>query len=524
MTLPKLTLIAFSQLHNNRLPVVPRQLSHLACLTSLHLAGNLLTEFPLPLLALDTLVELDLSSNRIEYLWQAEDVAESRAELTAWRKEQGPNELGGVWAGLDAPASPTKRDRRRTPIDLTRPMAGLKVLRLGNNRLANDALGLDSDAHLPLPLGLTELDLSDNFIRGPLPLHFFARLDSLQVLDIGGNGISSQVFELQSTGGSDVAAPESVFPSLKTLDVHRCDIDDLQPLEAVFGSPRTIAHGEKPHLAGADVSSPLAGVRARQLISAARRRPEETSNGSLYVVLEGNPLREEGFRRKRGGGAARSVSAGVMAAVEKGDPAPNKRADIDANGQTSGAAQSPAPPRRAPAQQAPVNEWAPLGSSSAPPPRKTPQARIAPPRAGPSISQRPAVTATASNDDAFGPLGGAKPNAAAPVNGAAHDAPKFAPSPTKAARATPPAAPEWEAPMSEGQKRRLRAEQARAAEAASSGSTPDAQEHPQPAADAEPATVSAPPQPPVKVAAAAAAAQSPRKRGAAAWESSGALW
>lgn len=492
-------------MHNNRLPCVPPSLSHLSHLTHLNLSGNQLTSFPCALLGLDTLLELDLSTNRLEALWGAADIAASRAQLDAWRDERGADEAGGVWAGFMASQQPVTRGAGK--VDKSKPLAGLRVLSLANNRLTNASLGLPPSPgaagegeSIVFPPHLTSLDVSDNFLRGPLPLELFGALQSLAVLDLGGNGLS-EVFSPppSSSSSSDGATP--LFSSLHTLDVHRCEIDDLAPLEATFGSPRAIAQGEKPHLAGASVPPPPPGVRARQLVCAATRRPAtevHAAGAGLFVILEGNPLREEAFRRKRSAtnpAGARSVSAEVMrAATPSSTLTAPKKMEPPLSRHEEEVAQSNlklAPTRkRGGHNESSFDEFGALGDAPVRAPRKG--LALAPKPAAETEAQKkeaaqfePLTTAAAApapasaptrtrrrgagmeqSEELWGALGGSAPAPPAPTSfgASARAAAPAAPAANKSGNDAVAAGPaDWEAPLSEGAKRRLRVEAARKA-------------------------------------------------------------
>lgn len=306
--------LARLELQNNRIPSMPREAFQLVNLTTLNLSKNNFVSFPDCLLALDSLIDLDLSHNRISTLWSDKDVIAARTDRRQW-DEENADEEGGVWAGLIARmGSPTKRARPPPPTanQQSQPMRSLRTLNLSNNRLDNAAVGLPNKksgttALLAWPPTLNELDLSDNMLRGPLPLSFVGRLKELARLAIGGNGIGDDVFSYDTQ--RDAASHpfgNSFFANLSLLDLTRCEIDDLQKLESTFGSTKTVFDAPEVRAPANATTAPSTtnnGVAAKQLVrvsATGTAKPREGDAQTLSVVLEGNPLREETFRRKHG--------------------------------------------------------------------------------------------------------------------------------------------------------------------------------------------------------------------------------
>lgn len=268
-------------------------------------------------MALDSLIDLDLSYNNLQSLWSDDAVVQARKDRKEWDMDNADEE-DGVWAGfLERAGSPTKRVRPPPPTrqeEAVQPMRSLRTLKLAKNRLSNDVLFPSNTNRFTWPPNLVELDVSDNMIRGPLPLAFAANLKDLEVLAIGGNGITDDVFrqEDKQASVSSPFGPRKSFPSLQVLDLQRCEIDDLAPLEAFFGSARTHFGPDQDHSSRAkevDVTPPppaQAGLSSRSLVrirlaqDAPRQQASDGSSPPLYVVLEGNPLREEAFKRKHG--------------------------------------------------------------------------------------------------------------------------------------------------------------------------------------------------------------------------------
>ncbi|PWN19087.1 L domain-like protein [Microstroma glucosiphilum] len=295
-------------------------------LTTLNLSRNAFTSFPVCVCSLDCLIELDLSYNKLETLWTDAQVSTAREQRRDWDNENA-DEDGGMWSGLLArPDSPTKRQRPAAPVgpELYQPMRSLRYLRLAHNRLGNATLGLPvpegSGTPTPYtwPPALLELDLSDNFIRGPLPLTWLGQLRDLSQLSLGGNRINDNVFDLNGDRPIQSRSPfstPSLFPTLRALDLQRCEIDDLQHIEQMFGSNRTIFPDGRTHMLSAtsiESPAPAFAVQARQLvrISSVDAAPHaEGPTRLLGLVLDGNPLRGENFKRKGGtGGIGAKIS------------------------------------------------------------------------------------------------------------------------------------------------------------------------------------------------------------------------
>lgn len=295
-------------------------------------------------MTLDNLVSLDLSHNNISSLWQDSDILSSRETREKWEKENSEEE-GGVWAGLIAKTgSPTKKIGPPKPYERSLPLRSLRSLNLSNNKLKNSDLGMklnirrkgvnnqdEEVIQISLPPKLNSLDLSDNSLSGPLELKVFGNLEELKHLALGGNGISDDVF-LPLESDSNLKA----FNNLQNLDLSRCEIDDLSKIETFFASSRTRALGEeessesKADAESQPIPTPSNGVPRRQLIRVPGQQPETSINpfsaskdkiSELFIILERNPLREELFRRKRGpstlasGRKVRAVSSGVTDAV-----------------------------------------------------------------------------------------------------------------------------------------------------------------------------------------------------------------
>lgn len=275
------------------------------------------------LCSLDSLIELDLSYNKLGSLWTDEQVSTAREQRRDWDNENADQD-GGMWGGFLARCdSPTKRQRPAAPIgrELCQPLRSLRYLKLAHNRLGNATLGLPAreasgvSAQCTWPPALLELDLSDNFIRGPIPLTWLGRLRDLSQLSLGGNRINDDVFDLDGdrpVQSTSPFAPPTLFPSLRALDLQRCNIDNLQQLEQTFGSPYTILTNGQTNMTPAvsgEPSAPAFAIQPRQLVrisSVDAPRQVEASAETLGIVLEGNPLREENFKRKGGKGGINS--------------------------------------------------------------------------------------------------------------------------------------------------------------------------------------------------------------------------
>lgn len=262
-----------------------------------------------------------MSYNKLQSLWTDETVSQARRDRKEW-DEDNADEEGGIWAGfLERAGSPTKRVRPPPPTRLeesVQPMRSLRILKLSNNRLNNAAFFGTAANKCTWPPALVDLDVSDNVIRGPLPVSSWGYLKELKMLHIGGNGISDAVLQTTTQHGDNKSlhpfGPPKMFPSLQVLDLQRCEIDDLAPLEAVFGSKSTVFGGQEDVRGKADGASMpepplLPGLVRRDLIRIrqaqdAPREPANTASSAagipLCIVVEGNPLREEAYKRKHG--------------------------------------------------------------------------------------------------------------------------------------------------------------------------------------------------------------------------------
>ncbi|CBQ73392.1 conserved hypothetical protein [Sporisorium reilianum SRZ2] len=373
------------ELHRNSLSALPSNLFQLTALTSLTLARNGLTVFPLCLLALDNLVTLDLSNNKIQALWNDADVAAARSQRQAWDKENAAQE-NGVWAGL----SPSKKDRRplagASEAQESVPMRSLRSLDLSCNRISNAVLGIpdlasrrnksteanaQESALVRLPTGLRTLNLGHNNIRGPVSVALFQDLASLEDLGLQGCGIGDDVFAAEGA----TATAKQALPSLSVLDLSGCELDDLSRVEDLFGSPRIQSFDQAMGNVDAAPSAqgqvgPSPGMPVRHLVRVLNRptsadvgKMEDRSRAKvLCVLLQGNPLREEAFRQKRGGrsaspekkqsaseatlgtGASKSVSTAPAPAADASVSSPAKTA-VAISSVATGASQLPPKPQ-----------------------------------------------------------------------------------------------------------------------------------------------------------------------------------
>ncbi|SPC65941.1 uncharacterized protein UHOD_04699 [Ustilago sp. UG-2017b] len=355
------------ELHSNRLSTLPTSFFQLTALTTLTLSKNALTSVPQCLLALDNLVTLNLSYNKIQTLWKREHLVSARSQRDAWDKENATQE-NGVWAGL----SPSKKDRRplnaasQTPSNA--PMRSLRTLDLSHNRITNAALGIpdlanrrnkanDSTANdniiVQLPAGLRTLNLGFNNIRGPVSVSLFQQLESLEDLGLQACGIADHVFAVQNASESSKAT----FPSLCVLDLSGCELDDLAKMEALFGSSRiqsfdqAMGNVDTAQQPAQDKAEPVQGMPARQLVRVPNRPTSSNIDGMqdrcnakvLCLLLEGNPLREEAFRQKRGGRSAASPEKKAVPTATVNVPAaPSQAASVSSAIATSAASASTA--------------------------------------------------------------------------------------------------------------------------------------------------------------------------------------
>ncbi|KAJ9479477.1 Zinc finger protein LEE1 [Pseudozyma hubeiensis] len=314
------------ELHSNKLTVLPPAFFQLTTLTNLTLARNGLTAFPACLLALDNLVTLDLSHNKIQTLWSDQSVGSARSEREAWDKDNAAQE-NGVWAGL----SPSKKDRKvlvaGPDAHVNTPMRSLRSLDLSYNRISNSSLGIpdlakrrggpsdasDDTSLVRLPTSLRTLNLGHNSIRGPVSATLFQHLVSLEDLGLQGCGIGDNVLAARD----DANGSSQVLSNLSILNLSGCELDDLSKIEALFGSRRIQSFDQAignvdPAPSTQDSVTPAAGIPPRQLVRVLNRptsaditRMEDRCKTKvLCLLLEGNPLREEAFRQKRGGRSA----------------------------------------------------------------------------------------------------------------------------------------------------------------------------------------------------------------------------
>ncbi|SNX87290.1 uncharacterized protein MEPE_06000 [Melanopsichium pennsylvanicum] len=321
------------ELHNNRLTSLPSAVFQLSALTTLTLSKNGLMSFPTCVLALDNLITLNLSHNKIQTLWKDQDAATARLQREAWDKENAVQE-NGVWAGL----SPSKKDRKPLAAEeqSNAPMRSLRILDLSHNHITNAALGIPDLASrrsktstpaelaiVRLPTSLKTLNLGYNNIRGPVPVSLFHQLASLQDLGLQGCGIGDDVLAAESTATNTMPA----LSSLSLLDLSGCEVDDLSRIETLFGSRRIQSFEQAMGTVDSapliqDKVEPARGMPARQLVRVFNRpdpadvdkMEDRCSSRVLCLLLEGNPLREETFRQKRGG---RSAASPVKKAAAK---------------------------------------------------------------------------------------------------------------------------------------------------------------------------------------------------------------
>lgn len=362
------------ELHGNRLTSLPSSLFQLSALSTLTLSKNALTSFPTCLLALDNLVTLDLSHNQIQTLWKEEDVVSARSEREAWDKENAVQE-NGVWAGLSPSKKPRSLDASIGEAQRIVPLRSLRSLNLSHNRISNAALGIpdfanrrsknasaDASANSPvrLPNALKMLNLGYNNIRGPVSVSIFQHLPSLEHLSLQGCGIGDDVLTFEGSANSS----KPVLPNLFLLDLSSCELDGLEKVEALFGSGRiqsldqAMGNVDKAP-SSQDGIEPPQGMPARQLVRVVNRpdaadmdRMEDRCNAKiLCLMLEGNPLREEAFRQKRGGRSAaspekKSITSSVPTKIDSTDsPAPAASAASGVpSPATKGASQLPPKP------------------------------------------------------------------------------------------------------------------------------------------------------------------------------------
>lgn len=225
-------------------------------------------------------------------------------------------------------------------------MRSLRILKLSHNRLSNVAFGLSSaessSAPFFWPPALVELDLSDNMLRGPLPLSFVGRIKGLIKLSLGGNGLGDQVFQADSDSNAAKTpfGQARYFQNLQALDLQRSDIDDLTHVEQLFGSSPTLYAGDQPAEQGQAEAAAKSIVPSRQLYRVASVTDQPKLQGGtqkpLAIVLEGNPLREEVYRRRHGTTRSRKPST---ASPEK--PA-QTRTTLDGGSAATSGSSSPA--------------------------------------------------------------------------------------------------------------------------------------------------------------------------------------
>ncbi|EPQ27533.1 uncharacterized protein PFL1_05071 [Pseudozyma flocculosa PF-1] len=320
-------LLSRLELQNNRIASIPDSFFHLTALTTVSLANNGLTAVPTCLLAIDTLVTLNLARNKISKLWDDASVLHARGEREQWDRDQARAD-DSVWSGL----SGGNKGKAVKPLAGAReaPMHGLKSLDLSKNKLDNAALGIPdlsrrkhaaasaggaASSPVRLPPSLKKLDLGHNALRGPISILAFAGLSQLEDLSLRGSGIGDDVFLAQN---DESAAATQAFTALTTLDLGGCELDDLNRLEELFSSKPTkpaesaliadtvVQPGDRE--AEEDLRVASTGVAAHQLVRVANRqspsdldRMVKNNDGAvLCLLLDGNPLREEALKQKRG--------------------------------------------------------------------------------------------------------------------------------------------------------------------------------------------------------------------------------
>ncbi|KAK0536527.1 hypothetical protein OC834_001138 [Tilletia horrida] len=335
-------------LHNNRLPELPASFFQLTNLTSLTISHNNLSVWPVALLALDNLVSLDISHNKLEALWDDAAVESARDERDKWDQQKREDEHQGIWASLGRDTEKERKQKEAAAALVAKwsraaPFRALKTLNLASNKLNNAALGLatSSSVSISWPPNLEKLDISDNAVLSPVVLasssQSLARLPALREIVLAGNGISDEVFRSESADLS------SVLPVLSVLDLQRCEIDDLGRLEEFFGT--------RFKSAGAEASQrELIRIHNRSEVTA------EAGGQRVHVLLEGNPLREEIFKQKRGLRSATttpkkpSATQDSTADTSEQQRTPNASQAAEASQTSSTAAAAPA--KAAPAKEA----------------------------------------------------------------------------------------------------------------------------------------------------------------------------
>lgn len=293
---------------------LPASFGLLVNLTSVDLKHNRLAEFPLPLLALEALQELDLSDNALPLLWTPEwrprlkeamaTVGRPKRSADADDDDVTPDQsLEADFHSL-FPSSPRKPRTVAVvapdgeTLALRQALPSLRKLALARNRLSAAIL---NEPLLVLPSMLTHLDLTGNPLVQPLDLSAsLGRLPALRGLALADCGLGDTVFALSST------SPDQCLSSLALLDLTRNGMDSLGKLESVMKqvSPATsLAYtGAPPTL--------------RRLIPQASG--EGASELACIVTVADNFLRDEA-RRRRTMLAASNANAKPSAA---GSPVP----------------------------------------------------------------------------------------------------------------------------------------------------------------------------------------------------------
>ncbi|KAI5478222.1 F-box and WD-40 domain protein 1/11 [Pseudohyphozyma bogoriensis] len=279
-------------LHNNRISALPDSFALLATtLTSLNLAANSLSTFPLAILALKNLRSLDLSSNELRELWApdwSDAVTELVATATTLSPSATPESVKGTSKGMSgfssAPGTPSGRLRSPTavvglaPLSPSTAFPNLISLNLSFNKFTELIYNTDFSPRL------TTLDLSFNRLR---TLHVdtatkLASLPKLSSLDLSGNPLSDNFFNQPLLNLT--SAP---FPSLSNLDLSRASIDSLGPLESFFSAP---------------IARPIAwdGLSKviNNLVAAGEGRKPQPEGLKIEIQLLGCPLRNEQARRR----------------------------------------------------------------------------------------------------------------------------------------------------------------------------------------------------------------------------------